>query len=114
MVNISKNKIDRYMQDKLFNLFFEIFSVKRNQNDLKTIFISLFSYTERLMIIKRLGLIYLLLRGFRKCDICKLIKVSTATLDKYKLILDKNINIYNYFKKFILKENISNLFEELF
>ncbi len=114
MVQISKRKIDKYVLNKLLDLLFEIFVISRNQAEFNIFFISLFSPAERTMIVKRLGLIYLLLKGVNNYNICKLLKISSATLDKYRLILDKNIEIYEYFKNIIQKEKIKNIFEDVF
>ena len=113
MVNVSKRKLDEYILERLFDLLYEIFAIKRNTKDFNKIFVSLFSPTERLMIIKRLGAIYLLLKGILKRDICKLLSLSPTTLDKYQLILDKETEIYSYFQKIIRKEAIKNIFEEI-
>lgn len=113
MVNISKKKIDNYVLDRLFELLFVVFSENRKESDFRNLFISLFSNTERIMIVKRLGLIYLMLKNFKKNDICRLIKISKATFDKYKLIIDKDPIIYEKFKSFIKKEKAINIFEEI-
>jgi len=113
MVNISKRKLDDIIFNKLLSLLFEIFALKRKEQDFKSFFVSLFSYTERIMLIKRVGIIYLSLKGLKNNEICKLLKISSATLNKYKLILDKNIDTYNYFEKLIKFEKISNIIEEI-
>jgi len=66
------------------------------------------------MLIKRIGLIYLLLMKIEKYKIRELLNVSRGTLDRYQLIIEKNKDIFDDFKNLIKKEKIVNLFEEIF
>ena len=105
--------MNEYVKDRLYELLFEVFSQKKSEEDFKQFFISLFSNSERIMLIKRLGLIYLLLKKTEPRNICQLLKISPSTLTKYSLILDKSKNIYEQYEKVIKKEKVVNIFEEL-
>lgn len=113
MVNISKRKLDEYVFDKLLAILYEIFTMSRKEPDFKSFFESIFSYSERVMLIKRIGIIYLLIKNIKNYEICKTLKISTATLNKYVLVLDKNVESYKYFKKIINLERIKSNIEEL-
>ena len=113
MVNVSKKKLDEHVFNRLYGLVFEVFVIKRSEADFKNFFMSIFSTKERIMLVKRIGVIYLILKGLKKNDICKFIKISHSTFDKYKQILDMNSQIYDYFSKIIRTEKFVNLLEEL-
>jgi hypothetical protein len=65
------------------------------------------------MLIKRIGILYLLIKKRKNYEICETLRISSATLNKYVLILDKDDKSYKYFKKIIQKEKIKNIIEEL-
>ena len=114
MVNLSKKRIQKDVWIKLFNIFFVILNKKRSKKDFAKIILSILSYPEQVMLIKRIGLIYLLLMKIEKYKIRELLNVSRGTLDRYQLIIEKNKDIFDDFKNLIKKENIVNLFEEIF
>lgn len=113
MVRLSKRQLDKYVQQRLYELLFEMFSIKRSEKDFKNFFMSLFSSNERIMLIKRIGLIYLLIKGVTASNICDILKISPSTLSKYSLILDKNKNAYDYFGKVVKKVKLVNILEEV-
>lgn len=113
MVRLSKRQLDKYVQQRLYELLFEMFSIKRSEKDFKNFFMSLFSSNERIMLIKRIGLIYLLIKGVTTSNICDILKISPSTLSKYSLILDKNKNAYDYFGKVVKKVKLVNILEEV-
>ena len=114
MVRLSRKKIEKYIWNKLFHIFYIILNKKKNDEDFSNFILSIFSYPEEVMIIKRIGIIYLLLRKYEKYKICKVLSVSKASVNKYRLIIEKNKEIYSYFIRLIEKENLLNIFEEVF
>ena len=113
MVRLSARQLDKYVQQRLYELLFEMFSIKRSEKDFDNFFMSLFSGNERVMLIKRIGLIYLLIKGVTTSNICDILKISPSTLSKYSLILDKNKNAYDYFGKLAKKVRLVNILEEV-
>ena len=113
MVRLSTRQLDKYVQQRLYELLFEMFSIKRSEKDFDNFFMSLFSGNERVMLIKRIGLIYLLIKGVTTSNICDILKISPSTLSKYSLILDKNKNAYDYFGKLAKKVRLVNILEEV-
>jgi len=114
MVRLSKKKVDNYVWNKLFYIFFVVLNKKRNNAEFTKFILSIFSYPEEIMLIKRIGIIYLIMKNYDKNKITQVLNVSKTTIDKYRLIIEKNKNIYEYFIKIIEKEKISNIFEEIF
>jgi hypothetical protein len=113
-MQLSKKRINRYIWIRLFTIFSKIFNKKRTQDEFSTLIISIFSYPERIMLIKRIGLIYLILNRCEKYKIVKILHVSKTTIDKYFLIIEKNRKVYTQFIKLIQKEKIFNLLDEIF
>src|SRR3990167_10542416 len=97
MVRLSARQLDKYVQQRLYELLFEMFSIKRSEKDFDNFFMSLFSGNERVMLIKRIGLIYLLIKGVTTSNICDILKISTSTFSKYNLIFDKKKNLFYFF-----------------
>ena len=113
MVQISNKRLDEYVSSKLSRLLFILLSNKRSKEEFDTVIHSIFSFTERIMILKRIGIIYLLLKDVKKYKIRKVVGVTRATLDKYNLIIEKSPIIFKKFKKIIKEEKIKNIFDEI-
>ena len=113
MVQLSAKRIDEETLNKLKGFLFYLFTHKTNKEKFYSVIGSLFSEVETLMILKRLGIIYLLLIGIKKYQITKTLGVTRSTIDKYLLIIEKNRDYYEYFKKLINKEKVKLLFEDL-
>ncbi len=113
MVQNSRRKLNSALSDKLSGLFFTLLCSKKDKDTFNIIIESIFSSVERIMILKRIGMIYLLLRDIKKYNIKKLLGVTRATLDKYSLIIEKNPLLYMEFKKIVQRDKIKLLFEEI-
>jgi len=113
MVQISKRKLDDYILERLEKVLFDLLGKKKSKKEFDNVMESLFSSTERVMILKRVGLIYLHLKNIEKYRIRKTLGVTDSTLDKYKLLIEKNPTIYERFFSIINKDNIKVLFEQL-
>ena len=113
MVRNSYKKLDENISDKLKRFLFYLLGNKTSKKEFETVIESIFSNAEKIMILKRIGIFYLLLKGIEKYKIKKVIKVTRATIDKFNLIIEKNPKLYKNFDKLIKKENIIQLFEEI-
>jgi len=113
MPMISKNKVDYDVLEKLFSLFFEIIGKRRNQQEFRKILFDILSSTERIMISKRIAIIYLLTKNIDYRIICEVLKVSAATVFKYRLKIEESKGIVPLLKKILLHENIENFFKEI-
>ena len=112
MVNLSKKKLDDYVFYRLYDVLFAVFITKRDYQEFNKFFISLFTPTERTMLIKRIGIIYLILKKFSKTEICKLLKISPSTYEKYYQTLDLNNEVFDYFNSSIKSEKFANIIEQ--
>jgi len=113
-VQISRRKLPEEILSKLFLLFFEIVGNKDDKNEFSIIINDLFSETEQIMIIKRLAIIYLLLKNIDQRAIADTIKVSPSTVSKFALIAQESKGIVPFFKGIMTEDRIKNFFEDLF
>lgn len=114
MPPVSKNKVEEGVLSKLFDLFFEVIGKKNNRDDFESILQGILSSTEKIMIAKRLAIYYLLIKNIDYTIICATLKVSAATVYKFKFILENNTRIASSFEKIILNEKILNFLEEIY
>lgn len=71
VAQISKRKVDDKVLDKTFRLFFEIVGNRKNRNEFFLVSSELLSPTERIMLGKRIAIVYLLLKDIDKAVIRK-------------------------------------------
>lgn len=114
MVRISKRKLDDVILDKIYRLFFEVISRSNNKNMFLEIIEDIFSPTEKVMLAKRIMIIYLLVKGIDQRNIAQALKVSTATVSGYALqIHNKNTSLLKVMKKILIKEKTYDFLERL-
>lgn len=114
MVQMSKYKVKDEVYDKLFDLLFEIVGKRKDKKDFFNIITDIFSQQERLMIAKRTAIIYLLLQHIDYVIICDVLKVSTATVAKFAIMLEKSRALHEVFSPLITNKKIGLFFEEMF
>jgi len=100
---------------KLYRLFFEIFSRSDDQEGFLSLIDDLLSSTEKIMIAKRIGIIYLLIKKVDYRTIAETLKVSTATVLFYSVVLqEKQTKIVDTIKQMLRKEKALNFLDDLF
>ncbi|MDH7476747.1 MAG: Trp family transcriptional regulator [Microgenomates group bacterium] len=114
MTRISRFPLKKETLDRLFDLFFTIVGKKNNFEDFKNTINDLLSPTERIMIAKRVAIIYLLLKQVDYFTISEILKVSPSTVAKFHLIMEKSTGIVPTFKKLLRNEKIGQLLEEIY
>lgn len=114
MARISKFKLSEHVLAKIFDLFFEIVGRNKNKDEFKRIIHDLLSSTERIMIAKRIAIIYLRLKNIDQRTICKVLKISTATVAKFSLLMEKSDGIVPTFNKIMKNEKIIEFLEDIF
>lgn len=80
MGRISRRRIDPEVEERVFEIFWNYLAKLRNQKDIHEFLISLLSYTEQVMLAKRLAIAVLLSRGSNYEDIDETLKVSKSTV----------------------------------
>ncbi len=114
MTRISQYPINNNLLTKLFELFFEVVGKKNNSEEFKNTIADLLSPTERIMIAKRIAIIYLLLKKIDYVTIADVLKVSSSTIGKFQIIIENSTGIVPTFKKLLRNERISQFLEEIY
>ena len=92
---------------KLYNLVFEVISHSSRKDKFFHVFEDIFSPTEKMMIAKRVTIIYLLIKGIDQKIIADTIKVSTATVSKYAVMFyNRNTLLTRLIRHMIRKEKV--------
>lgn len=100
--------------NKLFTLLFEVVAKRENKEDFDKILLDLFSPVERIMIAKRVVIIYLLMKEIDALTICDVLKVSTSTVSKFRLVREKSEGIVPALKRIVRNDEITLFLEGLF
>lgn len=90
MAQISKRKVSEVVLQRLFNLFFEVVGNNFSKGNFIKIISEVLTPTEKIMIAKRIGIIYLLIKEVDIRTIADKLKVSTSTVVMYSQIFNKN------------------------
>ena len=115
MARISKKLIDEKILIKIYRLFYEVFSRYESQEDFLLILEDILSPTEKIMIAKRIGIIYLLIKKVDYRDISAVLKVSSATVVFYATTFYKrNSRVVNLINNMLKKEKALNFLDDLF
>ncbi|MFA6016625.1 MAG: Trp family transcriptional regulator [Patescibacteria group bacterium] len=114
MVRISYFKIREEDYNKIFSIFYKVIGETESKAEFNHILIDLLTPAERIMLIKRIAIIYLLLKDIDYLTICKVLKVSNGTVSKYRLLMEDSKGIVPVIKKVIKSEKVWLFFEEIF
>lgn len=115
MVRISKKYIREEIIIKLYRLFFEVLSKSDDQESFLSLIDDILSRTEKIMIAKRIGIIYLLIKKVNYRTIADTLKVSTATVLFYSIIFEeKETKLVKSIKQMLKKEKVLNFLDDLF
>ncbi len=100
--------------DKIFRVFYEIVGKSGSRGEFNQIMLDLLTPAERIMLVKRIAVIYLLLKNIDYRIICQSLKVSNTTVSKFRLIIEKSEGIVPSLKTILTVDKISLFFEEVF
>ncbi len=114
MVRISYLQIKSEDYEKIFSIFYKVLGETDNKEEFNKILFDLLTPAERIMIIKRIAIIYLLLKEIDYRMICKALKVSNTTVNKYKLMMERSEGIVPVLKNMVKQEKVWLFFEEIF
>jgi len=114
MVRNSRFVLSEDLLEKLFDLFFEVVGNKSSKDEFRKIFIDLLTPAERIMLAKRVAIIYLLMKKIEYYNICDRLKVSPTTVAKYALLMEKSEGIVPTFKQIVKIDKVKIFLEEIF
>ncbi|MDO8610559.1 MAG: Trp family transcriptional regulator [bacterium] len=114
MARISKKYINEQILIKLYRLFFEVISRFKDRDNFVEIIDEILSPTEKIMIAKRIGIIYLLIKKVDYRDIAEVLKVSTATVFYYAIHFDKKESqLVDTIKTMLVKEKVLGFLDDI-
>lgn len=114
MVRISPYKISRDAYTKVFSVFYEVIGKGCSRDEFDKILFELLSPSERIMIVKRIAVIYLLMKNVNYKSICSILKVSYTTVSKFRIIMEDSKGIVPALTNKVVLEKISLALEDLF
>lgn len=115
MSRISKQPVNEELLTKIFKLFYEVFSRYDGQEDFLSIIDDILSPTEKIMLAKRLAIIYLLIKKVDYRDITETLKVSSATVTFYSaMFYKKDSRVANIISNMLKKEKVLNFLDDFF
>lgn len=104
MAQVSRRRLSRDTQKKLFDLFFRALANIRNSSDIEKFLFSLLSPTEKTMLSKRLGIALLLAKGYNYEMIKDVLKVSQETVARVNGVLNYRREGYEIVVKKALRD----------
>ncbi len=114
MVRNSRFVLSDDLLEKIFDLFFEVMGNTSSKNEFRKIFFDLLTPAERIMLAKRVAIIYLLMKKIEYYNICDRLKVSSATVSKIALLMEKSDGIVPAFKQIVKIDKVKIFLEEIF
>ncbi len=114
MVRISYLKIKRDDYEKIFSIFYKVLGETEDKNEFNKILFDLLTPAERIMLIKRIAIIYLLMKEIHYQTVCEVLKVSNTTVSKYKLLMERSEGIVPALKSMVKQEKVWLFFEDIF
>lgn len=113
MTNISKRKVKEDIREKIFQLLFEAFGNIADREEFTGIIHDILSPTERIMIAKRVTIIFLLMKEIDHQMISDVLKVSLTTVAKFQFIMENSKGIVEALRGLVRNEKIAHFFEEI-
>ncbi len=114
MVRNSRFILSSDLLAKIFDLLFAVMGNISSKDQFKKIFFDLLTPAERIMLAKRVAIIYLLMKKIEYYNICDRLKVSSATVSKIALLMEKSEGIIPAFTQIIKKDKVKIFLEEVF
>ncbi|MEK7634213.1 MAG: Trp family transcriptional regulator [Patescibacteria group bacterium] len=114
MVNISRRQLPEELLEKIYELFFQIFNKFETKQSFFTLMDDFFTPKEKILLAKRITIIYLLIKKIEQRNIADFLKVSTSTVCKYALLLEnKDSEMVKIMEEIIKKEKIFDFIDNL-
>ncbi len=115
MVRTSRMKLSESALDRVYQLLFEVVAKDKNKDEFLELMQDIFSQTERLVIAKRVVIMYLLINDVPQGDIAHALHASVGTVSRYALYLEnKETGVKKIIKRLLKKEKIMYLFDDIF
>lgn len=114
MVHLCRYTLPDNKLKKIFDLFSKVVGERDDKKDFENVITDLISPPERIMIAKRLAIIYLIQKNIEVCNICTVLKVSKSTVYKFAYyVKNKNRAVVKILRQKVLGEKLIDLFKDL-
>ena len=114
MVRNSPYTLNQDKFNKIFGIFYEVVGNNKNRDKFNQIMLDLLTPAERIMLIKRIAIIYLLMKNIDYRMICETLKVSNTTVSKFRLMTERSEGIVPALKTILAIDKVSLFFQEVF
>lgn len=114
MIRISYLKIKEEDYEKIFSIFYKVLGKTADKDEFNKILFDLLTPAERIMLIKRIAITYLLMKEIHYKIVCEVLKVSNTTVSKYKLLMERSEGIVPALKNIVKQEKVWLFFEDIF
>jgi len=112
MVRMSQYKVKDVVLKKIFELFFEVVGKQNNKDVFFSVIFDVLSSTEQLMIAKRIAAMYLIQKQIDYSVICDVLKISSASIAKYSLLLERSRGMRKVLSSLIQHDKINLIFKD--
>lgn len=113
MVRMSKYKVKDSVVNKISELMFEVLGRENSKDKFINSMNEILSPVERLMVGKRLLVMYMIFVGVDYCIVSDVVKVSRATIAKFAFLLDRSTHIKYSLSVISSKNKLENMLNQL-
>jgi len=114
MTRICRIPVEDKVLQRLYFLLFEVVNCMDEEESFSEIINELLSPTERIMVAKRVAIIYLLMKKINYENIADVLKVAPATIAKFHKIMIENGSIKKALKGIVANEKVKDFLEKLY
>ena len=114
MVRIWPYQLKPEAFEKVLNGFDEVLGNNRGKEEFNNILFDLLSPAERIMLAKRIAIIFLLMKNIDYKTISEVLKVSTTTVFKSRLLMETSKGIVFALKQIVMTDKVILASKELF
>ncbi len=114
MTRISKRPVKDDVMERVFQLLFEAVGKKSNKDEFMSIVQDIFSPTERIMIAKRVTIVFLLMKKIDYQTISDVLKVSPSTIAKFQLITENSKGVVKALKSALTNDKLVAFMGEIY
>ena len=112
MTRISRRPVKEEVMKRVSQLFFETVGKKGKKEDFFGVVHDILSPTERVMVAKRVTIIFLLLKKIDYETISDVVKVSQTTIAKFQLIKENSKGVVKALQGMLINDKLMNMLDE--
>lgn len=113
MVRLSKRHIDNEVLVEIYDIFFEALAKQRGKHSIEELLKGILSKPEKLMIAKRVAIVYLHQKSISAADISVTLKVSRPTIYKFIAVLESNQSLKQTLHTVSASKRVQDIFVEI-